>query len=778
MNSNNDNNGDSSSQDNNQKTTTIPQSQPQVQVQNQNQGQITQEELNQILVTRHEESYIQTKQMIQNSKETFVNGISLSNVANMLPPLSRSQYEIDTPILRRITIRDLEVKRNEGCFIHLKVIRNPWKIPGPSFATNVLLIDTQGDIIRGTFYNLVAADDWKKLEEMFAIDRELMIMHPFYRIAQDGLPTIRVENRYEFIFRDEMKEHNKTTFEDLMKRIKELKDEANSTLKHNLNLSLQKYHEALEVALKNKPHLVLDREDFFFEWRIVLKENEKKEILQQLSIIFSNISLAHIEKRQPLLALYNAKFSLWSNEEFFKANLRITKAMIDLLYVYEAQRYLATLKQRKEAEKFREDIEKLDKEAEQKIIECSSGRTVVDFLSNELNWSEEKAYLGPVELFKSEGKGRGFLATRDILKGETILIETGFVHEKSNPEFCYDLLTKLDKREDLKALYMNLYPSPKHPLPDDLRGDKQEYIREYSVKTNFQLFRSDNPQVWSNFTDGEIDELLIKSQLNNFQVNKNVGIFPHFCLFNQACDPNVSIWYSKSMVMLLAKRNILKGEEVFVHYVSLDQDTPSRKSKLIEYGFNCNCLRCTTQGQWKEKEAQVTGIKCPKCNTELSLNEHKNLKCLRDGWEGDSTYYEQIEKKVKDFVREVQENPESKDTRQLEEFLAMVKTNFADYHINKAVALDALAQRYAEQKKESKFLECFKEVVRMIEFFASTELLIIVNNMLIEILDNFGRDPTSEELQVLTNFGLTNEVVQELWSDFQRGGKNGWILHF
>jgi ssDNA-binding Zn-finger/Zn-ribbon topoisomerase 1 len=738
---------------------------------------ISQEELNHLLISRHEESYVKTKEMIQNSKETFVNGISLSNVPNMLPPLARSQYDIDIAYLKRITIRDLETKRNEKCFIHLKVVRLPWKIPGPSFATNVLLIDHHGDVIRGAFYNVLVSDDWKKLEEMFSLNREVIILHPFFRIAQDGLPTIRVENRYEFRFVDEIKDGD-VNFEDLVKKIKELKEEGNSSLKSNLNQALQKYYEALDVVLKEKPHFVLDREDFFIEWRITLNDLEKPEILQQLSIIFSNISLAFIEKKQPLLALYNAKFSLWCNGAFFKANLRVAKAMIDLFYAHEAKRFLSELKQRKEAEQSKDDIKKLEDEADQRIRECSSERAVVDFLSNELNWPEERAYLGAVELFKSEGKGRGFKATRNILKGETILIETGFVHEKSNPEFCYDLLSKLDGRLDLKTIYMNLYPSPKHPLPDDLKGAKEEYVREYSVKSNFQLYRSDNPKVWSNFTDGEIDELLIKSQLNNFQVNKNVGIFPHFCLFNQACDPNVSIWYSKNMVMLLAKRDIPKGEEVFVHYVSLDQDTPQRKSKLLEYGFNCNCLRCSRKGEWKEKEAKVSGLKCPKCHSEVAVTENKKLHCAKDGWEADATYCEEIEKKVKDFVFQVQENPESKDTKQLEEFLEMIRENFADYHINKAVALDALAQRYAEEKQESKFVECFKEIVKMSEFFASTELLIIINNMLIEILDNFERDPTPEELGCLSNFGFTNQVIKELWGDFLRSGKKGWILHF
>ena len=42
--------------------------------------------------------------------------------------------------------------------------------------------------------------------------------------------------------------------------------------------------------------------------------------------------------------------------------------------------------------------------------------------------------------------------------------------------------------------------------------------------------------------------------------------------------------------------DIKKGDEIFVSYLSLPQDTPKRQAELVPYGFQCTCASCTSPG--------------------------------------------------------------------------------------------------------------------------------------------------------------------------------------
>ena len=573
-------------------------------------------------------------------------------------------------------------------------------------------------------------------------------------------------------------------FDSLFSQSKKLKEEANQHLKANKTLALQNYHKALEIFLHSRPKLVTYKQDFKFPWKISLSPDHQKLVLEHFAATFSNCSFIYIENKNPLMALYYAKLSLWSNENFFKAHLRIAKALIDLLYLHEAQQLLNSLKQLPEQSKaFETEISALLNEASQLLTHYSSPAMIIKFLSGDLSssWSEEKAYVGPIEEFVSPESGRGYRAIRDLAKGEVILIEKGFVFGQKKADFCYHLITKLNQREDLKALYMNLYPCPQYPLSKELQGSIQGRMREHTLKSLFNAYRKDHPVSWENFEEAEINELLAKAQYDAFQVNGTPALFPHLSALNHSCNPNTSVWYAKDKVLVLARRNIAKNEEICVSYAPVATDRIQRRAKLSFYGFECKCERCEEQGEWKEKAARVNGLRCPKCRKEIAVDHNKMFVCPEGCWEGDYSFFEFADQELKEQLVEIEGIKDNNDEKlkRLSELLETVDQRFSYYHNNRALVLHLLAKCCAKKGDREAFMEWFLGIVEMIEYYPTLELRVILNDLLIEIVASFGRGLSDEELGVFRNYGLMLDVTKSLWEKFINGDKSqGWFLPF
>ena len=91
-------------------------------------------------------------------------------------------------MLKEISVRKLELDRNEGFYFKGSVLQEPWKAPGSWDPINVLLKDKDGDIARAVFYNMKDKKDSNRLDKMFSGAREVIILNPLYTVALDGLP--------------------------------------------------------------------------------------------------------------------------------------------------------------------------------------------------------------------------------------------------------------------------------------------------------------------------------------------------------------------------------------------------------------------------------------------------------------------------------------------------------------------------------------------------------------------------------------------------------------
>ncbi|KAK1447654.1 SET domain-containing protein 5 [Colletotrichum melonis] len=92
--------------------------------------------------------------------------------------------------------------------------------------------------------------------------------------------------------------------------------------------------------------------------------------------------------------------------------------------------------------------------------------------------------------------------------------------------------------------------------------------------------------------DGISREALI-FRTNGFTMSSGeIGIFPHIAKLNHACRPNAGSASVGGRRVIWAGRDIAPGEEVTITYAPLVQDTDSRRARLAQWGFTCDCQAC------------------------------------------------------------------------------------------------------------------------------------------------------------------------------------------
>jgi hypothetical protein len=79
------------------------------------------------------------------------------------------------------------------------------------------------------------------------------------------------------------------------------------------------------------------------------------------------------------------------------------------------------------------------------------------------------------------------------------------------------------------------------------------------------------------------------------------GLFNFMSMFNHSCCPNVLWIFINSIIIAIALRDILPGEELTISYICVNDFVIKRRDDLKQRGFSCNCHRC-------EREGEVTNL--------------------------------------------------------------------------------------------------------------------------------------------------------------------------
>lgn len=164
------------------------------------------------------------------------------------------------------------------------------------------------------------------------------------------------------------------------------------------------------------------------------------------------------------------------------------------------------------------------------------------------------------------GKGKGLIATMDILKGTRIISEkpivTSGLHVANMEQLqlhIYQQASSLGEDQQREFLSLrNIYPYITH-------------IERFSG-----IFRTNALPIGPDLNAG--------------------GVFIKACRINHSCDSNAQNFWNENLNQLTihAVRDIRKGEEISISYLNSRRNRQARQEELLKnFDFTCSCQLCS-----------------------------------------------------------------------------------------------------------------------------------------------------------------------------------------
>ncbi|XP_040275200.1 histone-lysine N-methyltransferase SMYD1 isoform X2 [Bufo bufo] len=259
-----------------------------------------------------------------------------------------------------------------------------------------------------------------------------------------------------------------------------------------------------------------------------------------------------------------------------------------------------------------------------------------------------------VEVFNSEGKGRGLKASREFWAGDVIFAEPAYaavVFDNLTHCVCHSCFKRQEKLQRCgqckfahycdRTCQKDSWVNHKHECAaikklgkapnDNIRlaarilwrieregggltegclvsvDDLQNHIDDFDsvekdglmedVQTFLDYWRSPSKQYGMQY----ISHIFGVISCNGFTLSDQrglqavgVGIFPNLCLVNHNCWPNCTVIFNNGKIELRSLGKINKGEELSVSYVDfLNLSEERRKQLKKQYYFDCTCEHCT-----------------------------------------------------------------------------------------------------------------------------------------------------------------------------------------
>jgi len=167
-----------------------------------------------------------------------------------------------------------------------------------------------------------------------------------------------------------------------------------------------------------------------------------------------------------------------------------------------------------------------------------------------------------------KNKGQGMIAIRNIMEGEIIIKDEATItipDINDWPPRVYEEFNKLSADTQTKILGLS------NSYPDIFISG----IQKVSSRGLLGIYRT-----------------------NSIIADKKCMLFLQVSKFNHSCNYNVEHTYNHPFLILTAKRNIMKDDELCITYLrkyQLERSTKYRQKELFEgFNFICKCERCIT----------------------------------------------------------------------------------------------------------------------------------------------------------------------------------------
>lgn len=215
-----------------------------------------------------------------------------------------------------------------------------------------------------------------------------------------------------------------------------------------------------------------------------------------------------------------------------------------------------------------------------------------------------------IELRFIPGKGHGYFATQNIVRGTKIIEEPPLLLVKPaiRSDQWQEFVEQLEKLEQRSShdfdVFNGLYSDPGRTSVID--PDCDWACRYVATIDHLKERLETRDAIDPNAVKEEAEELSAKTRTaiaifdtNCLQLNEDAGtgVFPSYSRLNHSCEPNVAWYYNRQSKRLAVRtvRHINASEELLTTYLSAPARLPrDQRCRLFKqgWGFYCTCNAC------------------------------------------------------------------------------------------------------------------------------------------------------------------------------------------
>uniref|UniRef100_A0A914QK96 SET domain-containing protein n=1 Tax=Panagrolaimus davidi TaxID=227884 RepID=A0A914QK96_9BILA len=216
-------------------------------------------------------------------------------------------------------------------------------------------------------------------------------------------------------------------------------------------------------------------------------------------------------------------------------------------------------------------------------------------------------FMGPIEIAKIDGKGRGIIASKDIKSGTLLAVSKAFASGYDQDYDGFLITINLIRRDGGTAAQMlqviqamkNLQNNPKRAkeVYDLYAGADDTVTNEEILFGVIDAARIQRISAFNRFASDDLAPGVNFAKFAGIKDNSHLFILPSY--FNHSCLANAHRTFYGDVMVIHATVDIKKGEEICLSYVSPLLEYSVRKQKFNAWKFTCNCELCAIDSKDK-----------------------------------------------------------------------------------------------------------------------------------------------------------------------------------
>ncbi len=489
--------------------------------------------------------------------------------------------------LEHIQLNKLTVgKTHRGCFIKAKIATQYRQMTCILFE-----IEDESKLqLRLSVYNFPLGSS-QSYQQIFWIGRELYVIEPFFKIATDGLPMIRVDAPAEIQFDDIIKK--KSGNNPIL-----LKERANLAYQANdFNLAVDLYKKAIDFE-KN--------------------DNQFK------SVCYSNMAACYNNLGCHETSLEQSALSIKFNPDYLKPKYHTAISLLELGRLNEASLHIERLQSSLKSEEIRRISNRLIQYRENQKGKFDWFNIVHSYFMmlplEVADYTNQK-----LQIKMAPGMGLGVFANQDIIQGELLVVSKAF-----------EYVNMLDLRNENPIFPIGTFHMSQHGVQFQTQSEMamtkritQLISSNHAKLEEFNQFcRPDNLHKSIGEREAMSKSTILPSAVDIKRVIKwnylsfyepsfsiedfgniiGAGLWKFPSYFNHSCDSNVT-WFSiQKLLIMRASQPISAGEQLFIDYTDQRSSTIKPDELLNERQINCTCPKHQMEKSYKTQMSTYTKI--------------------------------------------------------------------------------------------------------------------------------------------------------------------------